>query len=58
MNLTDWQLVSIVVSIVGSAVGATAWITWRLSKANTKIENLEGILKKSKMILDICSGWT
>ena len=40
-NLSDWQLIQIIITIVGSAVGPTAWITWRLSKVTTDVNNLK-----------------
>jgi hypothetical protein len=46
MPLSDLQFISIIITIVGAAVGPTAWITWRLSKALTKIEGLEGRLNR------------
>jgi hypothetical protein len=46
MALPDWQLISIITSIVGSAVGATAWITWKISNAETEIKNLKEKFKK------------
>jgi hypothetical protein len=50
MTLADWQIISIafgiLVAIIGSAVGATKWTTWRLSKALTKIEGIEGRLNR------------
>jgi uncharacterized protein (DUF697 family) len=50
INLSDWQLIQIIVTIVGSAVGAavaaTAWITWRLSKVTTEVDNLKEKVKK------------
>ncbi|CAN5377173.1 hypothetical protein BH18THE2_BH18THE2_25100 [soil metagenome] len=48
MALLDWQFISIVVSIIGSAVGATAWITWKMAKADTEIKNLKDNLKKAE----------
>jgi hypothetical protein len=51
MTLPDWQLVSIVVSILGSAVGATAWITWKLAKADTEIKNLKENLKDAEELI-------
>jgi hypothetical protein len=54
MDLTDWQLaISIVVSIVGSAVGATYFITRKItgvekdvSKAGTDMDGLKERLKR------------
>ncbi len=46
IDLPDWQFIGIIVSIVGSAVGATAWITWRLSKVTTEVDNLKDNVKK------------
>jgi uncharacterized protein (DUF697 family) len=48
LALPDWQFISIIVSIVGSAVGATAWITWKMSKAETEINNLKDKVKKAE----------
>lgn len=47
MSLTDSQLLDVIVTIVCSAVGATAWITWRLSAHHTEIKNLKDNLKKT-----------
>lgn len=35
-------------SIIGSAVGATAWIIWKMAKAETEIHNLKDNLKKAE----------
>jgi hypothetical protein len=42
MTLTDWQeVVSIVVPIVVSAVGATFWITHKITKLEDKVKEIE-----------------
>ena len=48
MDLPDWQFISIIVSIIGSVVGATAWISWKMSSAETEIKNLKENLKKAE----------
>ncbi len=48
MSLPDYQIAQIIASIVGSAVGATAVIAWRLSAHHTKIEGLEGRLNTAE----------
>jgi uncharacterized protein (DUF697 family) len=57
VTLAEWQLVSIIVSIIGSAVGAAAWVTWKMAKVKTEIHNLKDNLKKLMMILHTCSGY-
>jgi hypothetical protein len=52
MTIPDWQFISIIISIVGSAVGATSWITWKIAKAETEINNLKENLKKAEVQLD------
>jgi steroid 5-alpha reductase family enzyme len=42
--LSDWQIIIITVgatvAIISSVVGATAWITTRITKASTEIDKL------------------
>lgn len=48
MVLSDWQLIGIFGSIISSAVGATAFIVWKMAKAETEIKSLKENLKKAE----------